>query len=360
MIFNMAALYRTAIYTEIDRNFDCEWYFSDMKTDIKWMDLSKLKHVTRLKTKFFHSFNWQNRSVKLVFKKDISTIFAIGDPFSISLWAILILNKLLAKKKKVYLWTHGWYGRESKIKITIKRVFFDLSNGVFLYGEYARNIMKRNGCKMDNIWIIHNSLDYNRQLKLREHPIDATIYSSHFQNDYPNLIFIGRITEVKKLHMVIEALGILKNMGLHYNFTIIGSGDKEGYLKNLSETLGVSVWFYGECYDESTNALLLSAADLCVSPGNVGLTAIHSLMFGTPVITHDDFPNQMPEFEAIQKNITGDFFKAGDINSLAEYIRNWFIAHPDREKVRQACYDVIDESWNPQYQMGVLKKHLKV
>ena len=40
-------------------------------------------------------------------------------------------------------------------------------------------------------------------------------------------------------------------------------------------------------------------SDLTVSPGNIGLTAIHSLSYGTPVCSHSNFNNQMPESEAI-------------------------------------------------------------
>lgn len=74
-----------------------------------------------------------------------------------------------------------------------------------------------------------------------------------------------------------------------------------------SYNLANNIWFYGACYDEIKNAALIYNADLCVSPGNVGLTAMHSMVFGTPVITHNDFKWQMPEFEAIEPGKTGDF-----------------------------------------------------
>ena len=100
-------------------------------------------------------------------------------------------------------------------------------------------------------------------------------------------------------------------------------------------------------------------ADLCVSPGNIGLTAMHSLVFGTPAITHDDFPHQMPEFEAIKDGETGTFFKNGNVDSLAEGIVRWFEKHGnDREDVRKACMKEIDENWTPQFQIEVLRKNL--
>ena len=117
------------------------------------------------------------------------------------------------------------------------------------------------------------------------------------------------------------------------------------------------MWFYGSSYDETTNAQLIYNADLCVAPGNVGLTAMHSMVFGCPVISHNDFPHQMPEFEAIKKGITGDFFNYGDTVSLSKTISEWFKKHKnDRDKVRKDCYNVIDKEWNPYFQMEIFKK----
>ena len=80
--------------------------------------------------------------------------------------------------------------------------------------------------------------------------------------------------------------------------------------------LNQNVCFFGPCYDEFEIGMLIYNAALCVSPGNVGLTAIHSLSYGTPVISHNDFKHQMPEFEAIVPGETGAFFIANDLNSL--------------------------------------------
>lgn len=57
------------------------------------------------------------------------------------------------------------------------------------------------------------------------------------------------------------------------------------------------------------NAELIYNADLCVAPGNIGLTAMHAMMFGCPCISHNDFSWQMPEFEAIVPYKTGNFLK---------------------------------------------------
>ena len=83
---------------------------------------------------------------------------------------------------------------------------------------------------------------------------------------------------------------------------------------------------------------------------------MHTMVFGTPVISHNNFPWQMPEFEAIHSGITGDFFEMDNLDSLCQCITHWFRVNHDREIVRKACFEEIDTQWNPYFQIQVLKK----
>ena len=67
------------------------------------------------------------------------------------------------------------------------------------------------------------------------------------------------------------------------------------------------------------------------------LTSIHALTYGTPVATHSDFQNQMPEAAAIIDNINGFFFKRDDEYDLAKKIKNWLIKkNVNKKKVRSS------------------------
>jgi glycosyltransferase involved in cell wall biosynthesis len=84
------------------------------------------------------------------------------------------------------------------------------------------------------------------------------------------------------------------------------------------------------------------------------------MMYGTPVITHNDFTKQGPEFEAIQEGATGAFFKRNDIESMVTCIRQWFEKYPRKtDDLRQNCYKIIDEKYNPHYQIAVFRKFLQ-
>jgi glycosyltransferase involved in cell wall biosynthesis len=326
------------------------------------MDYSKIQGFQKeiKNKKIYKQWYYQVGVLKLLFK--YNRFLLIGEPYCISTWVLLLTAWLL--RKKVFFWTHGWYGDENWVKIIAKKIFFGLSKGIFLYGNYACNLMIKAGISSSKLHIIYNSLDYDKQLRLRETMKPSSIIKQHFNNDYPISIFMGRLTPAKQLALYLKAQKQLLQDGYPLNVVIVGDGEGEyeSSLKNLSAELGLKsyIWFYGACYKEVELAPLIYNAELCVSPGEVGLTAIHSMMYGTPVITHNDFTKQMPEFEAIQEGITGSFFERDNIDSLKTCIWQWFQKYPRKtDDLRQNCYKIIDEKYNPHYQINVFKRILQ-
>ena len=362
LIYNFAQHYRANIFKLISEEFDCDFLFGDSMGDVKKMDYSLLRgKVTETHTLRIKGWYWQPKVISQLFKKYDSYIL-LGETRSVSAWMFCLLQRILFPKKKVYFWTHGWYGKESRLEALIKKVFLRLPNGgIFLYGNYARNLMIKEGFEPEKLYVIHNSLAYDKQIELRSFIGRNDIYREHFKNTYPNIFFVGRLTAIKKIEQLIMALHTLKQQGKGYNLTIIGDGEKREELEGMVSSLCMkdSVWFYGSCYDERELGTMIYNADSCVSPGNVGLTAIHSMSFGTPVMTHDKFAYQMPEFEAIKEGETGGFFRYDDVNSIAGSIEEWFDKYAgSREKTRLACYSEIDKNWTPYAQLDLLKKVL--
>lgn len=360
-IFNVASHYRREIYEKIDATFDCAWTFGEKPVgvaDIKALPPETFRHFLGYakNRRIFGNWYWQSGVLKHLWG-GFDTYLVLGEPFCLSTWALCALAKLMPGKR-VFFWTHGWYGRENFVKRVMKKIFFRLGNGVFLYGNYARELMIREGFSPKKLWTIHNSLAYDEQRKLRERLSPSGIFREHFGNDAKTLVFIGRLTAVKRLDMILEAMAILRERGTAVNLAFVGDGVARASLEAKARELALekNVWFYGACYDEAENAELIFNADLCVAPGNIGLTAIHALTFGCPCITHNDFKNQMPEFEAISPGKTGAFFERGNVKALATAIENWFSAARSREEIRRDCYAEIDSAWTPEFQIEILKK----
>jgi glycosyltransferase involved in cell wall biosynthesis len=357
-IFNYPPHYRENIFLKMEENLDCDFYFGNIEEgNIKKINNKLFKtSVKYLKTKkLFHNFNWISGMTSVLFKKHDYYILT-ADPFILSNWIFLILNMPL--KKKVYLWGHGWYGREGKLKRLVKLIFFKLSDGVFLYGNYAKNLMESEGIDSNKLHVIYNSLNYDLQLKIRNSLKPSGVFKDFFKNDNPVLIFTGRLTKVKNIDLLIESHDLLNKKGIKLNVFILGDGSEKQALEALVKTKGLknNYWFFGACYDEQKIGEFYFNAHVCVSPGNVGLTGIHSLTYGCPVITHNNFTKQMPEFEAIENLKTGCFFKEDDVEDLSNCIQTFLKESLNRDVVRQNCFKVIDKYYNPNYQIKLLNK----
>lgn len=359
-IINIGPHYDFPIYDLMGKTFDCDFYLGDrLEYNIKTFDYHQLTGFQKtLHNSYFSKFYWQKGAMKLLFKKYDYYILT-GEPFCLSNWLILLLAKL--SSKKTVAWTHGWYGREGKIKGMIKLCFFRLFDKLLVYNEYAINLLTQQGINKQNMFCIANSLDSDHIKSLREQQHNTELYQSHFGNPHPVIIYCGRIQRRKRLDILIESVKKLNDSSTPVNLILVGKDDEHVNLEQLVQKLNLQkqIWFYGPCYDDAVLGQLFYQASLCVSPGNVGLTAIHALSFGCPVITHDDFPYQMPEFEAIRPGITGDFFNRDNVESLTTTIQNWLKNHEnDREIIRQHAYDEIDHKWNTHYQIDVLRKVL--
>ncbi|CAM3031757.1 glycosyltransferase family 1 protein [Chryseobacterium flavum] len=357
LIYNYAQHYRLGVFKLMDQQMECDFYFGDKMSDVKKLDYNELKGFKKeLKNvPLFSNFYWQKGAVSLFFK-DYKKYIILGEYYCLSTWLILFFS--IFSSKKVYLWSHGWYGKESFVIKLIKKIFFSMATGIFLYGEYAKKLMIKEGFKPSKLYVIYNSLNYKEQIGIRKKLIKSDIYPDHFENKFPVLIFIGRLTKVKKLHYILEAQKKLREQGLLLNLVIIGNGEEKEFLSSKVLEYGLKdyVWFVGQLYEENAIAEYIFNADLCISPGNVGLTAMHTLMYGTPVITHNNFALQMPEFEALTIDKTGDFFEHESVSSLAIKIHQWFQKDLSREEIRENCYHIIDKKFNPDFQVSEIKK----
>lgn len=354
--FNYAPLYRESVYKLIDEQFYCQFYFGrevqeDKKSGIKKLDYAIFRHPPiefRNKT-LLRRFGWRTKAAFLAFQK-YDTFLITGD-FVFSYIPLLFLCKLFGKR--VFAWGHGIKTRKGKMRL-FNDFFYKSLTGFLTYGEGGRKRLIELGYNPEKIHVIYNSLGPRRhsvpQLK-------SDVFTRHFGDDKPILIFIGRLTPQKRLDWLIKAHADLNRNGQECNLVIVGSGVEMAGLRQCAAKQGYEnkVWFYGECYDDNVTRELLYNADLCVSPGNVGLTALNSMEYGTPVLSHSDFETQMPEYETIVEGKTGTLYRKGDYADFYRKISDWLSnTNRDRGQIRQNCYEMINGKWNSDHQLEIL------
>lgn len=356
-IFNYAPLYRKSIYQKIDEEFDARFYFGDMVSDIARMDYGDFKRypVTVRDRKLFGKLLWRRDICLLPFKR-YDCYLVIGD-LSLSYFPFMILCHLLGKK--VYAWGHGNKSLGGRTRWYVKW-FYNHCDAFFTYSEGGKSRLIELGFQEQKLHVIYNSLNGGVQPQ-EQKAFSSDIMKRHFNNELPVVVFVGRLTKVKRLDWIVEARSRHAEKGVHYNVLIIGEGVESEVLKEMVHSKGLNdyFWFYGQCYNDEELSYLLYNADLCVSPGNVGLTALHSMSYGTPVISHDDFETQMPEYETIIPGKTGDLYVKDDFDDFCNRIDRWLSSGYDRETIRQNCYDIINGKFNSEYQIRLLKQVIR-
>lgn len=301
------------------------------------------------------SLLFQPRLCWLAFSREYDVFIFFADPHFIFTWLSALILRL--RGIPVIFWGHGWIRQKNAAVEFIKDIFWSIPNVIFVYGQRAKSIaLERN---FSNVVVIYNSLDYDKQLRVRQKLLKDKAYYFNSTRTKAQICYTGRLTPQAKIEQLLRACNLLKARGTPVSVKIIGIGSEGPTLKLLADSLRLDVELVGECYDEEKIGRIIYDSDLTVSPGKIGLTAIHSMMYGTPVITHANAANQMPEFEAILPFKTGAFFQENDIRSLSDTIYEWLSATRSRDEIRTLCFERIDMLFNPNEQIKIIKEALR-
>jgi len=169
------------------------------------------------------------------------------------------------------------------------------------------------------------------------------------------VVFTGRLQSVKRLDLLIRAIGQLDRRGRRVHLVLVGEGAERERLVKLASEEGVAdlVHFLGALYDERALGLIYKASDLSVIPSGAGLSVMHAMVFGTPVLLHDHLPSHFPEWEAVEEGVTGFFYRHGDVNDLASKIELAVFPVAAKTWMASSCEKVIHERYNPSHQEAV-------
>lgn len=367
IIYHFFAHYRGAVLQELLDSDSYNFFFAGAAEDpqhsgIKAWDKLNPQRFILTHCKYIKGIMFQSKVIALSLRPDIRTLIFMGDMHFITTWVGAALARLLGKR--VYFWTHGWTRHEKGISETVRSAFYRLAHGLLLYGHYAKSIGVEKGFDPERLHVIYNSLDYETQKSVREKVTQESAQLTRSElfpltSAHPLIVYSARLIQGRRIDVLLEAMGILKQEGHQVNLLIIGDGPERQTLEEQAQKQNLSSHFFGPCYDESVLARLIMSANVTVSPGPVGLTAIHSLAYGTPVITHNNYQSQKPEFEAIIPNVTGEFYTEKSSSDLARAIKAWTQTTWVDDDLRQKCYTVVDKFYNPSCQRALIERALR-
>lgn len=305
---------------------------------------------------------WQWGAAKAGLSRRFDAIIMMANPNDPCLWLCAIAARLTGKR--LIFWTHGLIRQDRPLRRRLRVVWLRLAHAFTTYGHLGKVGCLSEGFDPSRCHVCYNSLDYSRQKSLRAEitpSMRQTVRGQLFGDPNPPIaISLSRLNAFKKIDLLIRAHAQLIRSGVTTRLLIVGDGPERGRLEALVDELRVrdSVKFIGECYDEDRTSSLIAASDVAVTPGAIGLTVMHCMAYGVPCVTHDDWYDQMPEFEAIIDGRTGGFFRKDDVDDLAREMRRW-LACENREQISRACITRIERFYRPQIQAAVMLRAVR-
>jgi glycosyltransferase involved in cell wall biosynthesis len=362
VIYHVWPHYRQPVMQAMDRSGAIAYDFFGSGEALEGVLHAETGAVTRFVRAPFRRFGtllWQPGAVRAAGDRRYHAIVLLADPNFVSTWLAAAVAR--ARRVPVLFWGHGWLRPEGRAKQAIRRAYFGLAQRFLVYGERGKRLGVASGYPAERITVVYNSLDV-----VRADAVIAAIEGGALATADPRALFAApgrpllictaRLTAKCRFDLLLEAAALLERRGLPVNILLVGDGPERKALERRAQEMGLALHCFGACHDEEVVGPLLFHADLTVSPGKIGLTAMHSLMYGTPAITHGDFDAQMPEVEAIEPGRTGAFFRRDDAADLAAVIAHWLETAPPRTHVREAARDAIRARWTPQGQARIIEQ----
>jgi glycosyltransferase involved in cell wall biosynthesis len=249
---------------------------------------------------------------------------------------------------RTILWGHGTSKRENTLRRWLRRRLLRDADGVLLYGDHAARRLIQDGWPPEHVFVAHNAIDQQPILQARSSWRQRPAELLEFQRqaglvDRQVIIFISRLEPENRLHLLLEALVMVRRSCPQAMAVIIGEGPDRAALERLSQSLRLedALIFTGAVYEEMRIAPWALSARLCAYPVNIGLSLLHAFGYGLPVITSNRLSAQNPEIEALRDGVNGLLYEHGSAADLAARITALLRDEARRSAMSQAALDTV-------------------
>lgn len=347
--------YREGVYSALDTDPQIEITFFADPDDflgIKSSSFGVFNRTILLKNRFFSGATWQKGLLKPLLKGRFDAVIFNGDASVLSTWVGALVARAMGGK--VLFWTIGWHRPERGVKKAIRMLFYRLADHLLIYGNVGRELGLRHGFPAHKMTVVYNSVTPSMSgWAVAEDNRLGSLQTGALRN----VGAVIRLNSNKRMDLLIQAVSQIRKMGEDVGVILVGTGDDVDNLRGVAAQLDVPLCMPGPVYSKENLAKVYDAIDVTVLPTLAGLTVIQSLAHGTPVVTHDNPYEQVPEFEAIHEGKTGSLYRYGDLHSLAQKIKMW-VDH-DKCEVAEACRQEVSDRWTPEAQLALITSALQ-
>jgi glycosyltransferase involved in cell wall biosynthesis len=290
--------YRVPFYNALEKNKPDWWDFEVVDTKKE----SEFAQPINFKINFTKEINLNIGKQRIRYQNFLSSIknydlLIVED--AVNNLSYPLSHFLKSYKTKLCYWGHGRdvtinddsnpfkKGIEAyKLRQVIK------SDGYFAYLPTVKEYLINQGVHSDKIFVVQNTIDIvNERKQFKE----AGVEKAAVGHDR-NILFVGRLTESKKIPTLLKIYEELKQLNNDYNLTIVGDGDESIKEKVLSYKDRIGLDYLGEIRDKVKLSKIFKDNSFYLFPGYVGLGPLHAMCYDLiPVVKESK--HHKPEFE---------------------------------------------------------------
>lgn len=253
-------------------------------------------------------FLWQTGIRNVICQADIVIL-----PFNLRILSgLYALMQCRAMDRAVVLWGHALGKSELPFVVTLRRWLALQADAVIVYSERGQQQLCGLGIPEKKVFVARNSVSIEG--------IESDMWLSSTPRN--RILYIGRLLPNKKVDLLVRAFALsIPWLRDDVRLTIIGDGPERTRLESLVRRLGLEarVEFTGALVEEAMLGKYFRSSLFGVFPGCIGLSVIHSLIYGVPVVVADNEPHG-PEIEALVPGLNSEFFRADSVDELSNAI----------------------------------------
>lgn len=240
---------------------------------------------------------------------------------------------------KFIWWGHGMSPHSSPLAIRLRLLMARYADAIIFYDSTQADRFVSLGIPQDKVFVAPNSIDTEEI----EH-----LATPHLKHQRYRVLYVGRLIPAKKVDLLIRGFAsAYPRLDPKTILTIVGDGPEYASLADLAQRVGLGdhIEFVGSNYQQELLAPLFNSAWVSVSPGYVGLSAIHSLAYGLPMIVAENEPHS-PEVAALSEGTNCLFFSSDDSEALANRLVELICDQERWDRMSEASSRTIREKFN--------------
>jgi glycosyltransferase involved in cell wall biosynthesis len=223
-------------------------------------------------------------------------------------YVLLASRRLFGKPRRIAYVGHGMnfqsHGKDG-LRERWKRAMIGAVDHWFAYTQVTADIVAASGFPRERITVFNNSIDVSAMREAAAHVAAVGRPAARAKLNLgtgPTAVFCSRLSRMKRLDFLFEAVDIVKQSVPDFQLVVIGDGEDRAWVDDYASS---RAWVkpVGALYG-AAKCECIAACDVMVMPSAVGLSILDAFAGGLPTIAAN-FNNHGPEIAYLKQDVNG-------------------------------------------------------